>query len=536
VTRADSTTLEFYGRPSRSVALVAPPDASDASLWRSPPSGATQYRVRILTDSAMAEAVGASRTATGVLHRASASPSLEMLAGEWETELGPGGILRLLVRLNRGPCGLLVGTLDSPDQGQRDLPLTQVHARGDSIVIEASYLGLRMTVSRPQTGTSPDLRGTFSQNGTLQSLLLRRSTGALTTSRPQDPVGPRDYIEREVQFASASAGIRLAGMLTLPSGRGPHPAVVLISGSGAQDRDESIAGHRPFLVLADFLTRCGFAVLRTDDRGIGASTGRVIDARLEDLADDVHGALTFLRSLPEIDAGRLGVIGHSEGGYVASLVATRDTALRAVVLLAGPAVSGRSLLLAQHSALLRAAGDAPPLVRVDSSMLHAIFNVIDRRPSVGELASMVDSAISRWLRELSPDDRRLATAQLQQRSAAQDSASIVLWNSVWFRSFYFHDPSRTLGRIQTPVLALFGERDLQVPAQQSADAIRRLFASERSALLTTRIMPELNHLMQPAATGLLAEYRRIDTTIAPAVLDAIASWMGQTKMSSGSRR
>jgi fermentation-respiration switch protein FrsA (DUF1100 family) len=528
VRRADSTTLEFYGRPSRSVPLLASPDSASAQRWHSAPSGSTRYSVRVAADSAMVESVGASRVSTGVLHQASASPSFAALAGDWETELGPGGILRLIVRMSLGPCGRLVGTLDSPDQGQRDLPLTHVQAVRDSLVIEARYFGLRMAFARTEPGGATELRGTFSQNGTLQSLVLRRSAGALTMPRPQDPVGPRPYVEREVQFSSASTGVRLAGILTVPRGGGPHPAVVLISGSGAQDRDESIAGHRPFLVLADHLTKSGFAVLRTDDRGIGASTGRVIDARLEDLADDVHGALSFLRSLPEIDAERLGVLGHSEGGYVAPLVATRDTTVRFVVLLAGPAVSGRSLLLAQHVALMRAAADPPEVIRVDSAMLHAIFDVIDRRPAAVDLAPMVDSAVGRWLRGLSPGDRRIATAQLQQRSAAQDSASIALWNSVWFRSFYFHDPVSTLGTMRTPVLALFGERDLQVPAQQSVTALRRLFTGPRTGLLTARVMGGLNHLMQPAATGLMEEYRRIDTTMSPTVLDAIASWLRQT--------
>lgn len=531
--RSDSATLEFYGRPSRSVLLQRSQDSDNVARWISDPSGNTKYSVSVTADSAMLEMVGTTRTSTGVLRRASADPSLAAIVGDWETDLGPGGILRISVRLASGPCGLIVGTIDSPDQGQRDLPLTHVRATSDSLIIEARYLGLRMTLRRPDTRSpvARELTGTFTQGGTAQALVLRRR-GETAASRPQDPVGPRPYVEREVQFASLSPGIRVAGALTIPPGDGPHPAVVLISGSGAQDRDESIAGHRPFLVLADHLTRRGYAVLRTDDRGIGASTGRILDASLEDLADDVHGALRFLRSQPMIDAGRVGLLGHSEGGYVAPLVASRDTAVRFLVLMAGPAVSGRSLLLAQHTALLRTAGESGQAVRVDSSMLHAVFDVIDRRPNAEDLGPMVDSAMVRWLRGLPTEDRRIALTKLQQRSAAQDSASIALWSSTWFRSFYFHEPTHTLGAIRRPVLALFGERDLQVPAAQNVDAIRRLFTGSRAGWLSTGVLPSLNHLMQPSATGLLEEYRQIETTIAPVVLDTITSWLDRT-VSSG---
>jgi len=524
--RSDSATLEFYGRPSRSVLLQRSQASDNVARWTSDPSGNTRYSVSVTADSAMLEMVGTTRSSTGMLRRASADPSLSAIVGDWETDLGPGGILRISVRLASGPCGLIVGTIVSPDQGQRDLPLTHVRATSDSLMIEARYLGLRMTLRRPDTPSpvARELTGTFTQGGTAQALVLRRR-GETAASRPQDPVGPRPYVEREVQFASLSPGIRVAGALTIPPGDGPHPAVVLISGSGAQDRDESIAGHRPFLVLADHLTRRGYAVLRTDDRGIGASNGRVLDASLEDLAADVHGALRFLRSQPMIDAGRVGLLGHSEGGYVAPLVASRDTAVRFLVLLAGPAVSGRSLLLAQYAALLRAAGESAHAVRVDSAMLHAVFDVIDRRPTASDLAPMVDRAVAQWLRDLPSDDRSVAITKLQQRSAAQDSASIALWNSTWFRSFYFHEPDRALSAIRSPVLALFGERDLQVPATQNALAIRRWFTGRRADLLDSRVLPTLNHLMQPSSSGLLEEYRQIDLTIAPLALDVITSWL-----------
>jgi len=328
-----------------------------------------------------------------------------------------------------------------------------------------------------------------------------------------------------VRFASAASGVQIGGTLTIPARGVSHPAVVLISGSGAQDRDETIAGHKPFLVLADHLTRHGFAVLRTDDRGVGASEGNVLSSSLDDLADDVRGALAFLRTVAEIDPRRIGLLGHSEGGFVAPMVASGDTGVRFVIMLAGPAVPGRELLLAQRAALMRAAGESAHAVRVDSALLTTIFDVMDRRPPTTELAPMIDAAVTRWLGRLSGEERTVAMAQLQARTAAQDSASIALWNSAWFRSFYFHQPSVALATLSMPLLAIYGDRDLQVLATPNVEALLRGYAGPRRSLLTHHTMPGINHMLQPARTGLMEEYRTIDTTIAPRVLDLVTSWL-----------
>lgn len=525
---ADSTRLTFYGRPSRTVALSAWADASGVERWQSPTAGATRYTVTFDGDSAVLASVSATRSATGVLRRAPALAGLSALDGAWDTEVGPGGLLRLSIRFRSDACALVVGTLDSPDQGQRDLPLTDVSTDGDSITIAARYLGLRIRVAHPAVWDDvarDGLRGSFEQNGAVQALTLRRRTSAWPSARPQEPVGPLPYAVRDVRFPSKTSGVQLHGTLTLPTERGPHPAVVLISGSGAQDRDESIAGHRPFLVLADHLTRHGFAVLRTDDRGFGNTGHDMLALRLDDLVDDVWGALAFLRAQPEIDHERIGLLGHSEGGFLAAVVSARDTAVRFVVLLAGPAVPGRTLLLSQRAALMRASGASASVVGIDSALLQTVFDVIAQRPASTDLAPMVDSAVARWLRGLSAPERATAVSLLQQRSASQDSASIALWNSPWFRSFFFHEPAAALAAMQRPILAIFGALDLQVPPEPNAEALRRAFSGVRERLLSQRTFPGLNHLMQPARTGLLEEYRMIETTIAPVVLTEITTWM-----------
>jgi alpha-beta hydrolase superfamily lysophospholipase len=470
----------------------------------------------------------ATRTSTGTLRRAAADPRASVMLGDWETVLGPGGILRLEAHLSAGPCDLVVGTLDSPDQGQRDLPITSVRATDDSVVIEASYLGLRLSVAhRLLTPASDgDTRGgVLLQNGVSHPLTLRRGAGSLTPSRPQEPSRPYPYIERSVRFSSHAAGISIGGTLTLPDALGPHPTVILISGSGAQDRDETIAGHKPFLVIADHLTRNGFAVLRTDDRGAGSTRGNPISATLHDLADDVRGALAFLRSVPEVDPRRIGLLGHSEGGYVAPIVAAKDGTVRFVIMMAGPATSGRELLLAQRTALARASGESSLAVRVDSALVSTIFDVLDRRPLSSHLAPQLDTAVNAWVVTLPADERAMAIAQLQARTAAQDSASIALWTSPWFQSLYFHQPARFLDSLRIPVLAIYGARDLQVPAEPSAAALQRSFTGVRASLLTRHVVPDLNHLLQPAKTGLMEEYRTIETTIAPSVLQHLSAWL-----------
>jgi pimeloyl-ACP methyl ester carboxylesterase len=418
----------------------------------------------------------------------------------------------------------MVGLFDSPDQGQRDLPMTSVEVTRDSLVMEAAYMTLRISLAR---GSSGERTGTLAQNGITHPIVMRRGAETPALRRPQEPVRPYPYDEREVRFASRAPGVRLAGTMTLPRAPGRHPAVVLISGSGAQDRDETIAGHKPFLVLSDRLTRSGYVVLRVDDRGTGGSTGSVLNSTLTDIANDVRGAVDYLKATAEVDTAAIGLIGHSEGGYVAPIVAAGDRSIAFVALLGAPAVSGRAVFSAQKSALLRASGATPRTIRVDSMLTARIFSVLDASLPDDSLAHAVERALTSWLRSLPAAERAAADSLLRERTPAQDSASVEFWKSAWFRSVYFHHPAELLRAVDVPLLAVLGGLDLQVPAVQSAPAFDRLFQGERRRLLTLQLVPGVNHMLQTATRGTMDEYMRIEETIAPSVLRHLTEWLSR---------
>ncbi|HJR62614.1 MAG TPA: alpha/beta hydrolase, partial [Gemmatimonadaceae bacterium] len=382
VTDARRGTLHVYTRPVRRLALHAELESGVAIAARTFRSNGDSASAVIAADASVADLTirGARESMRARLGRVRPHVAPEGItadaAGEWVATMGPGGVIRLVARLGAGPCGIPVGWFDSPDQGQHDLPMTSVRVAGDSLEMRADYLDLRIAL--PLRGGDERL-ARMRQHGVETDVRFRRGASAVL-HRPQEPRRPFPYDERDARFASRAAGITLAGTLTLPRAAGPHPAVVLISGSGAQDRDETVAGHRPFLVLADHLTRLGYAVLRFDDRWAGATAGAPLQTTLHDIAQDVHGAVDYLRTLADIDPRRVGLLGHSEGGYVAPIVAATDRDIAFLVLLGAPAVTGRDVLLSQSSSLLRASGEPEVTVRVDSLIRATVFSALALRP------------------------------------------------------------------------------------------------------------------------------------------------------------
>ena len=517
VAQPGAATVHRYSRPPRSVPVSS---AESSRLVSGDGSMIVTFDHGTAPASAQLSVFTARDTTRATLRRVAQPSDLSPVHGEWLAAVGPGGVIRLGARLAAGPCGLVIGVLDSPDQGQKDLPLTAAQATGDTLVVEAEYLGLRIAL--PIRGAD-ERRARMSQHGTDTEIVMLRGASSVL-ERPQEPLRPFPYAEHDVRFPSRAPSTRIAGTLTVPSTPGPHPAVVFISGSGAQDRDETVAGHRPFLVLADRLTRLGYATLRTDDRGVGATPGTPMQTGLNDVAEDVRGAIDYLRSRPEIDKTRLGLLGHSEGGFVAPIVAADDPSIAFLMLLGGPAVTGRDMLTAQRSMLSRASGAPHIEVTVDSLVIATIFTVLDTRPDDARLGAAVDSALTQWLAALPPTERKVADTLFAVRSAAQDSTSVELWKSRWFKSLYHHDPAPFLRRVNVPVFALIGELDLQVPAAQSAAGFESLFAGRRY-LLTLHRLPGINHMLQAAKTGRMEEYLQIRETIAPDVLTRIDQWL-----------
>lgn len=424
-------------------------------------------------------------------------------AGDWHGVLRVGGVeLRIGATITAKPGGGYEGRLSSPDQGPGSLPLDSVTLDGDRLTF--ALAAIRGTYEGRWDATREAWVGTWTQGAPLPLVLEKGPVPSL--ARPQEPKKPYPYREEDVAFDSAP-GVKLAGTLTLPSGKGPFPAAVLVSGSGPQDRDESLLGHRPFLVIADHLTRQGIAVLRYDDRGFGKSTGAFITATSRDFADDAAAAVAFLRTRPEIAGAKIGVIGHSEGGMIAPMVATQDPKLGWIVLLAGPGAPSRELMSAQREAVMKVMG-APP----------------ERIAEAAAVMARVDDAV---LAAKTPADARAEVIRLLAGTPGAPPAAAAMQagqvSTAWYRYFIAYDPAPTLAKVRQPILALNGENDLQVVAGQNLPAIRAATRANRD--VTVVELPGLNHLFQSSATGAPSEYGRIEETFSPKALEMISTWI-----------
>src|SRR5688500_10807207 len=453
--QSDTTALaHLFSRPMRQVPLVGQPGVKGMRVFRSADNSLTFTPA---DDGGRVTTSDAGIASEWRIERVPAPVRMES-PEEWSTTLGPGGVLRLIMRVRQGPCGTIVGEFDSPDQGQNNLPMTAALVGTDSISVQASYMDLR--IAFPRAGDGEERSGTLMQRGLTTAIVLKR--GRPGSPRPQEPTRPLPYEERDVAFPSRAPGMRIAGTLTLPRTPGPHPAIVMISGSGAQDRNETIAAHRPFLVLSDRLTRAGYAVLRTDDRGAGETTGQVLASDFEDLAADVHGALDYLQRTNGIDTTRIGLLGHSEGGYVAPIVAATDSRGAFLSLLAASAMSGGEILPAPRAAMSRAAGADTMHARLDSAILGTIVKSLIARSKDDPVEAAVARALNQWMSRLSVRERAVVQSTLERRTPAADSQSFQLWRSRWFNGLLHHDPARYLSRVHRPVFELFGGWDVQV--------------------------------------------------------------------------
>jgi uncharacterized protein len=426
------------------------------------------------------------------------APGLE---GVWEGRISAGGqSIRIVFRVDAAGNAVM----DSPDQGARNIAVDPPTVEGG--VVRFVVPVLRGQFEGTRSGDDEILTGALSQGGvTLPLILTRTAATATLVSRPQTPTLPFPYRSEPAAIDNAEApGVRLAGTLTLPEGAGPYPAAILISGTGPQDRDETIEGHKAFAIWADALTRRGVAVLRYDDRGVSGSTGNYSAATQTDFASDVKAAFDWLAARPDIDRTRIGLIGHSEGGTFAPM-AMRDGADAAwLVMLAGPAVSGAEILQAQQRRMAVAAGMSAEAV--DQS------NAFQRRVLAAVSSHADDPAAA----------RRAVEALLLEggRSPAEAAQTAAVMSGDWYRGMVANDPAEAIRMIHVPLLAVYGGKDLQVPADQNAPVISRLKPDADVVVL-----PELNHLFQPARTGLVSEYGEIETTLDPSVIRTVVDWV-----------
>ncbi|MEQ1828182.1 MAG: alpha/beta hydrolase [Pirellula sp.] len=442
------------------------------------------------------------------------------ILGAWEGALDVGAIRLRLVFNIRSEAEKLQATLDSPDQGAKNIPLDQVKLDGSEITISSKKMGAAFVGKLNSTNDAID--GKWTQGGREFPLKLKRAVGTTERRRPQTPKGPYSYRNEEIGYAHLSNKFQFAATLTIPQGTGPFSAAVLISGSGAQDRDESIFEHKPFAVLADHLTKAGMIVLRVDDRGVGGTGNdeNPSDDTTADFATDAKSAIAYLKTRREVDQYKIGLIGHSEGAIVGSMVAAEDHELAFLVLLAGPGVPGDELLVLQSEKIARASGASDAGIKDLRAMQQAIFSIIRNQTDVD--AGRKEARAHLLAEYEKATDAEKKAAGSADAFADQHSAVVSI---PWFRYFITLDPRNFLKKVACPVLALTGDKDLQVPPEQNLPEIERAAQSGGNKEVMVKSMPGLNHLFQTAKTGLVTEYGEIEETIAPTALNEISTWL-----------
>ena len=448
--------------------------------------------------------------------------SSEDIVGSWSGSLKAGVQefpLIFHVKLEKGE---LTATLDSPAQGAKDIPVSQVAYDDGNIRFEVSaaqavYVGT-------YSADSAKMEGVWKQGPNELPLVLTKSKASQSQtaiSRPQNPTKPYAYDEEFVAFKNHKAGIKLAGTLTLPTGAQRVPAVVMITGSGPQDRDQTFMGHKTFWVLADYLTQRGIAVLRFDDRGIGGSEGNFAQATSLDFADDANAAVNFLLSHPRIDPNAIGLIGHSEGGLIAPIAASQNKNVNFIVSLAGPGLIGDDIAVQQIYDSLRFAGLSKESARAGSQITKSLNQTVLQNNSETELADSLQATYQRVWASL-PESAQQDLVAIG--GGTLSSARVEQLSSPWTKYFLQHNPSDYLSKLTIPVLALHGEKDTQLEASANLTVYEKLLKGKHPMNRIERF-PSLNHLFQPAKTGLMTEYVSIETTFSPDVMDVIARWV-----------
>ncbi len=440
--------------------------------------------------------------------------------GTWEGQLKiPNGSLRLVFHIKSDDQGGLTSTIDSPDQGATGIPVTTTTFKDGMLVMAATAIA--GTYEGTLSDDDQSLNGEWSQGGMSFPLNMELTEAPTQLLRPQEPKPPFPYDNEEVTFENPEANLQLAGTLTTPSTAGPHPAVILISGSGPQNRDEALMGHKPFLVLSDYLTRRGIAVLRYDDRGVGESTGNFTTATSKDLATDVQAAINFLKTHSKIDAAKIGLAGHSEGGLIAPMLANDPNNVSFIVMLAGPGLTGHEILITQNKLIAEASGMSSDLIEKALYVNSSLYKVFMENEEE-DLKDTFDNEWAAIKKEIGGE-----TATALGLTAGRDQQIYQQLSSPWFRYFLSYDPIPALKRVQVPVLSIIGEKDLQVSAEENTKAIREALESVNHPQFRAEILGGLNHLFQTAETGLMTEYSTIEETFAPLALEIIGDWIWQ---------
>jgi uncharacterized protein len=441
----------------------------------------------------------------------------QSFSGLWYGMLKVGGSqLRLTMDVSQTDAGYS-GKLISVDQGNTQLPFEWFKTDGNNIHLKTTIANIEYK------GTLKDetITGVFVQGGQAIPLnFSREKLEKFRPTRPQEPKPPFPYKSEDITFTNTRDNISLAGTLTMPSEGTGFPVVVLISGSGPQNRNEELMDHKPFLVLADHLTRNGIAVLRYDDRGVAQSKGDFAAATSADFANDAEAAVAYLKTRKEINPKKIGLIGHSEGGLIAPMVAARNKDVGFIVLMAGPGVPGKDVILLQIELLNKAAGMPASDIEKQVKQTRDAIDILSMQGDSAVMMSAYWAYAKRSYTELPDSVRKMVSAE-------QYAKQFSTMTTPWFRYFLSYDPATSLEKVKVPVLALNGTKDLQVWAPQNLPAVEKALKKGGNKKYLIKELPNLNHLFQEAGTGSAAEYSIIQQTLSPLLLDEITNFLKQ---------
>jgi alpha-beta hydrolase superfamily lysophospholipase len=439
------------------------------------------------------------------------------LKGSWMGKLSTNGIdLRLIFNLKFNEKDSLIATLDSPDQGAKNIPLGKVFAENKKLIIKAPALNGEYDGTITSDST---IEGTWTQRGSIFAVNLKKLKTAFIINRPQEPKPPFPYTSEDVIFTNDKFNIKLAGTLTIPIGPGPFKAVIMITGSGAQNRNEELMGHKPFLVIADYLSRNGIAVLRYDDRGFGNSQGNYSEATSADLATDAEAAFSFLKKNSKIIQKEIGFIGHSEGGLIAPIAVSSHPDVGFIVSLAGPGVTGQQVIIRQEQDISKISGEKENVIRESAETNKKLYAVL-RKEKDNKKAEIKIMALYKEILEKKKTPKEDIEKDVNQLKLTF-GANVY----TWYRYFIMTDPATFWRKVKCPVLALDGDMDLQVSAKENLPAIEKALKSSKNNSVKTYMLPGLNHLFQHCKTGLPSEYSTIEETFSPEVLKIITDWI-----------
>jgi len=409
--------------------------------------------------------------------------------------------------------GSFITKLDVPAQGGKDISAEIIESSADSLLIKipaifGTFSGKFMN--------DDSISGSWSQGGMAVPLNLKKIEKLPEINRPQTPKPSFPYLPEEVEYINENSGFKIAGTLTIPENTKKSPVVILISGSGAQDRDETIFEHKPFFVIADYFARNGIATLRIDDRGVGGSEGNIREATSEDFAGDVLAGINFLKTRKELDAKKIGLIGHSEGGLIAPIVANTSKDVAFIIMMAGPGIVGEQILYEQGKLLNKAAGLSDAQVEQNTRLQKAIFDIILNEKDSAKQLDRLQRTYSGGMYPMLPEERKRAI-----------DARINAVNTPWFKYFLTYDPYPVLAKVKCPVLSIIGEKDLQVPAEINQNAIKKALTEAENKNFRIETLENLNHLFQNCETGGMQEYAKIEETIDMDVLKMMKNWIIQ---------